>query len=166
MTQYILSTMTSGVSYTFYDLPEQKYINGKEVDPGLPRVKGQIHIAGGKGIPSLDRGFGEMSKDDQGYPMWTPSGMVTPISDEAYANLKEHPIFQKHVDGGFLKVLNSDISTNHAAVDKIAATMTERDGAAQLTPSTIKDKIKGLTPEIRTGDADDTWDGGKPTRLK
>lgn len=160
MSVYILSTMTGGVAYTFYD-------GVKDLKSGaLPIARRSIHIAGGKGLPSLNHGIGEQHKDEQGHIMWTPSGVVTTLTDEQFSVLKDHAMFKKHLDAGYLKVVNSDISTNHNAIDKISQHMEQRDAAAQLTPDTLKKKIMGLTPSVRTGDSDDTWDGRSPVRVK
>lgn len=129
---YIVSTMTNSVNYGFYD-----YV-GKDK---LPMVKKKILIHGGAGMPSLRSGFGIQSKDLEERPMWTAAGMATSISAEDYAMLKDHPVFIKHKEKGFVKVWDRDITGNHKEVVKITADM-ERDGFQQLTPATLKQRIK------------------------
>lgn len=127
MTKYILSTMTNSVSYANW---------GQVAD--LPVIRNKVTIKGGTGLPSISSGFGEVSKDGEGAPMWTPNGIVTPISDEQYDLIKDHKLFNQHIDKGFIKVLEKDIMGNHKAVTQATANMTARDGFAQLTPKTIK----------------------------
>lgn len=135
MSIYILSTMTNSVSYAFFDRVGD-----------LPVMRKKVTIQGGAGLPSIRSGFGEVTRDGEGSPMWTASGMITPISDEQYAALKDHVLFNKHIDGGFIKVLNQDISGNHKAVEKHVQTMNKRDEFAQLTKDTLKQRIKVKGP--------------------
>lgn len=139
MTQYVLSTMTNSVSYAFYQNVGD-----------LPVMRDKVTIKGGAGLPSLKSGFGEMARDGEGLPIWTAAGMVTPLSDERFDVLKEHPLFKKHVDGGFLKVLSKDITGNHKEVERQVATMEKSDGFAQLTKDTIgaHTKVKVSTDSI------------------
>jgi hypothetical protein len=131
MTQYVLSTMTNSISYAFW---------AKTGD--VPTIRQKITIKGGAGLPSLRSGFGEMTKDGEGIPIWTADGIVTPISDEQWDVLKDHPIFVKHQTQGFVKVINRDITGNHREVQKQIATMEKRDGFAQLNKNTIGDHTK------------------------
>lgn len=131
MTQYILSTMTNSVSYANW---------GKVGD--LPVMKNKVTIKGGTGLPSISSGFGEVTKDGEGSPLWTASGMITPISDEQYDLIKDHKLFKQHIEKGLIKVLKSDISGNHKAVQSATSNMIKRDGFAQLTPATIGEHTK------------------------
>ncbi len=131
MTKYVLSTMTNAVSYAFFN----------DVG-GLPVIRDKVTIKGGAGLPSLTAGFGEVSKDDEGSPMWTPDGVVTPLSDERYDLVKDHPLFKKHIDKGVLKVINHDITGNHKEVQKQTRSMEKKDGFAQLNPATIGQHCK------------------------
>lgn len=135
MTKYVISTMTNSVSYNWYD----------DVD-GLPRKKFGITIHGGANLPSIRSGFGDMSRDGEGNPIWTAAGIVTPVSDENWAKLQSHPLFMKHLAAGHLECTSSDISGNHKAVSKITANMEKRDAHAQLTPETFKTRVKMKTP--------------------
>jgi hypothetical protein len=85
MTHYILSTMTDSISYAFYN----------DVD-GLPVMRDKVTIKGGTGLPSHTSGFGEVSNDGEGKPMWTPDGVVTPISDERYDQARHHRQSQRN----------------------------------------------------------------------
>lgn len=136
---YITSTMTGDVSYCFWN-----------TIGGLPRIKDKITIRGGAGLPSVKSGFGEMSSDGEGTPMWTAAGVVTPLRSDRYNLLKEHEVFKKHVAAGRVTVSNSDITDNHRAVKKIVDGMEKRDKFAQLTPDTYKTKVKVSTEKART----------------
>lgn len=113
--KYILSVMASPVSYTIY----------KNVEPGsVPPVMKKIRIEGGAGIPSSRRSFGHAAQDvSTGIPLWTPDGVVTAVSDADFALLEAHKVFKKHLEADLVKVLNSDITSNHGAVEKIAKNM-------------------------------------------
>lgn len=127
--KYVLSTMTSNVAYNTYN-----YIGDLPVpDPAL-----KIRIFGGTGIPSNTSGFGIPSKSLDGTPLWTPAGMITPITDEQYERLKDHPIFKKHYDAGFVKFVDHDISGSHKLIEKAVGTM-KRDGFQQHTKDSIKE---------------------------
>jgi hypothetical protein len=136
---FIISTMTSSVSYCFWDKVE-----GVKGDI-TPILREKITIYGGANIPSLKSGFGDVTKDVEDRPMWTAAGIVTTIEAEQYAKLKDHPIFMKHLDGGWVTVTNEDVTGNHKKVKKIVSGMSERDSHAQLTPDTYKQKIKVKT---------------------
>ncbi len=142
MSVFVISTMTNSVSYRFY-----KTIGD------LPVVQDSVTIRGGAGLPSLKSGFGEMGTDGEGAPLWTAEGMVTPLSEARYDILKEHFLFKKHVEGGYLKVVNSDLSGNHAEVKKQIRSMAGRDNFSQLTPATAQQKIKVKTSRELEPDA-------------
>lgn len=146
MTKYVLSTMTNGVNYAFWS----------EVKKGqdVPVMRDKIFIHGGAGLPSLKSGVGEMTKDGEGIPMWTPAGVVTPISDERYDKLKDHPLFKKHLEGGFVKVVNQDITGNHKAIVREVASMEKNDGFAQLNAKTIKDHVRAIKISTDSIDSD------------
>ena len=138
MTVYVLSTMTDSVSYVNYN-----YIGDANSKAGqLPMVRDKVTILGGANLPSMKSGFGDMTQNGEGQPMWTASGVVTPVSDEKYELIKDHWLFKKHQEGGHVKVLNKDITDNHKAVKREISDMEKRDKAAQLTPETLKMKVK------------------------
>ena len=116
---HILSTMANSVAYNTYN-----FIGDPKSKQGvLPVVKDKILIHGGAGMPSLRSGFGEMTKDSDGVPMWTAQGVVTSVTDSQLAVLQEHWLFKKHQESGHVRVLTKDISGNHAAVKKEVASM-------------------------------------------
>lgn len=125
--KFILSTMTSAVSYAFFTHAGD-----------LPVIRAKVTIKGGANLPSANSGNGEKGEDGEGFPIWTADGIVTPITDEQYDRLKDHQLFKKHLDKGLVKVLDKDISHNHKAIQSAVRDMTQRDDFAQLTPDTIK----------------------------
>lgn len=131
MTIYVLSTMTNSVKYAFYDTT--KLDN--------PVMRKEIFVRGGASIPSNRSGFGEQTQNSEGVPIWTAAGFVTPINDADFELLKDHPVFKSHLEKNLVKVVNNDITGNHAAIVKHASGM-ESDGFRQLNASTLKQKIK------------------------
>lgn len=144
--KYVLSTMTGGVCYAFYE-------NGPA--GGLPIERKSIRISGGAHLPNSTSPFGELSNDPQGSPMWTPAGVVTPVRDEDYEELKNHRLFQQHMKNGFLKIVDYDITDNHKAVAKEAKSLETADNSTQLTPTTAKKVLGKTAPKVRIGDAND-----------
>lgn len=140
--KYILSTMANAVAYTFYCEAEKG---------SLPSVKRKIIVAGGAGIPSLSLGFGEMTKDSVGTPLWTPSGRVTPIKEEDLELLMNHHVFKRHLEANLVEIVGNDITDNHKAVSKIAAHMAD-DEFAPMNKSRINKQIKVTTGEAEGDD--------------
>lgn len=138
MSKYILSKMVHDVAYTFYA--------GEGLNPVAIH---KVRIHGGASIPSESSGLGEMSRDAEGRPLWTANGVVTTISDSDYERLKDHHVFKQHLENGLIKLINHDITGSNREIDKHAATMVD-DPFAQLTPSTLKQRVKvtsGTKPE-------------------
>lgn len=145
MTKYVLSTMTNSVSYRNY-----KYIGDRNATQNqslLPVPADTVLIRGGANRPSLKGGFGETTNDLNGNVIWTPRGVVTVLEDEEYERVKDHWLFKKHLAGGYLEILDEDISGNHKKVAKIAAQMEGQDPGAQLTKDTLAQRIKVKTPD-------------------
>jgi hypothetical protein len=145
MTKYVLSTMTNSVSYRNY-----KYIGDAGATQNqslLPIPADTVIIRGGANRPSQSSGFGEQEKDINGNVLWTPRGVVTTLTDEEYDRVKDHWLFKKHMAGGYLEVLDNDISSDHKKVARVAANMEGQDPGAQLTKDTIAQRIKVKTPD-------------------
>jgi hypothetical protein len=132
--------MSAGVNYAIY----------RDVG-GLPVIQHKILVQGGAGLASLRSGFGEQGQTADGRPIWTADGVVTPISDEDWEILKNHPVFIKHQQKGLVKELNKDLRGNHREVQKHAASM-EVDGFRPLTKDTIAKNLKVTTATMRTED--------------
>ncbi|QRE00518.1 hypothetical protein [Burkholderia phage BCSR129] len=150
MSKYILSTMSDNVSYNVYD---------KSSD--LPVVRKQVTILGGANKASLNSGFGDMVKNSEGIPLWTPAGMVTPITDADYEAIKDNAVFRRHMERRFIQLLDKDPGRDHDKVSSLVQTMTPRDRAAPLTPDTVKSALSrenGHEPTVAAGD-DKEYDG-------
>lgn len=140
MSKYVLSTMTFSVNYTFF-----------RAVGNLPVATDKITIHGGASIPSAISGRGEMISDGEGRPLWIADGVVTPISDLNADRLSAHPIFKKHQEKGYVKILDADIRDNNKAIKKHTVGM-EADGFRQLNTSTISKNIKVTTSFAKTAD--------------
>lgn len=136
MTQFVLSTMTGGVRYRAYHPVENN---------GIPRVAHEVLIHGGANLPTARGGFGELGEDEEGRPLWTPAGVITPIKDEDAEFLRGNRIFKQHMEAGHVKILDQDIRGNHKAVQRHTRDMEQRDGFAQLTPGSVDKRIKVIT---------------------
>jgi hypothetical protein len=137
---YLVSTMTDTVRYRQYQIIEN-----------MPSKVFEVSVRGGAGLPTTkSAGWGEMSYSDSGSPIWTPEGFVTKLTAEQYEILKTIPVFQKHLENGFVQILDKD-PASHEKVEKITRDMKKRDGASQITgsedPRILNKKIK-----ISTGD--------------
>lgn len=107
---YITSTMSAGVKYAVY---------GKSAG-GLPVVLKEIEVKGGANVANK--------------VLYTPSGIVTKVSDDELAALESNPVFKMHVKAGYLKIskLSGENTKNLEA----------KDSSAQLTPETFTKKGK------------------------
>lgn len=145
MSKYILSTMTSSVSYCVYQ-------NVGDV----PMLKHKVLIRGGASIPSDKSGIGEMTRDSEGKPIWTADGVVTTISDSDYEAIKDNHVFKSHLANGLIKVINHDITGSQREISKLTQHMGQ-DGFRQLNPTTIKKmaKLKKVTQGSVNQDDDD-----------
>lgn len=108
---FVYNTGTSGNDYTLYD----NNVNGVHVP------KQVVSIAGGAGLADKN--------------LVTPMGVVTRITEDQLAVLKQIDLFQKHVDAGFLKVLEIN-----ASVDSVVPDMAQRDESAPLTDNDFDDE--------------------------
>lgn len=145
MTKYVLSKMTNSVSYRNY-----RYIGERGATQNqslLPIPTDTVIIRGGAGRPTQKGGFGDSEQDTSGNVIWTPRGVVTTLNDEEYDRVKDHWLFKKHLEGGYLAILDEDVSSDHKKITRIAEDMAGDDPGAQLTKDTIAQKIKVKTPD-------------------
>jgi hypothetical protein len=142
---YIVSTMSESVSYRTYSFIGNAHETKNQSLLPVPHPDPVI-IRGGANKPSLKGGFGDANEDINGNILWTPKGVVTKLSAEDYERVKDHWLFQKHLKGGYLSVLERDVSGNHKAVSRVASDMTEQDPSKQLTKETVAQKIKVKVP--------------------
>lgn len=102
---FITSKLSAGVDYTFYKKNESK----------INIVVDTIHINGGADVvnkKTLD----------------TPQGVVTEITDEQLNKLKSHPVFQQHLENGYVIIQCTEKEA------KKAEKYLEKDKSAQITP--------------------------------
>lgn len=137
MTKFVLSTATASTRFQgFGDTPPG----------GVHTVVRQVMVHGGNNIASIKSGFGDMTADEQGIPMWTPKGTVTRVTDEDAKFLEEHPTFQIGVNAGFYTILDTDPGQDHKKIAKIAASeLKNADKSAPLTNETLAQKVKVST---------------------
>ena len=123
----VISTLTNNFTFTKY----APAVNGQ-----LPRSLRRIRIFGGTNIASL-KGFGDMTVDNNGVPIWTAAGIVTRV-DKADIDwlLTENEGFKAFVDAGNIKVLESDKEIDHNRIKRIvAAEMASGDSHAPMQPN-------------------------------
>lgn len=101
---YVYSTLSSSQRYTAYD-------GNKD----LPRAQKSVLIKGGANV--ADKHF------------QTPRGVVTQITEEQLAFLKKDPMFQRHVERGFITYDEKRVD-----VEKVASNMEGRDTSSPLEP--------------------------------
>lgn len=122
MSNFIYSTLTANTAYAVY----------AESGDGSPSFERQILIKGGSNV--ADKHF------------ITPYGVMTEVSDEDLATLKTNPVFQKHLDGGFLKIQSRK---NDAEV--VASDMTGRDQSAPLVDADFEEDKQPITTKKKKG---------------
>lgn len=120
---YIFSTLSTNQLYTKYHKSENN---------DLARVDRTVLVKGGANV--ADKHF------------ITPRGVVTEVSDEDCALLKETPLFKMHVENGYLTV-----EEKSANVDKVVDNMTAADKSAPLTPQSfeVEDKAPPVNNKKR-----------------
>lgn len=143
---HILSTMTNSVMYRTYRMVGG--VNPAQKQGPLPVPEANpITIRGGADRPSQKIGFGETAEDINGNILWTPRGVVTTITQEQYDRLKVHPLFIKHVEGGYLAVVEQNIVDNHKRVSRKVDEMRESAQDRTGNKNAGFDKSKLLTKE-------------------
>lgn len=110
---YVISTLTNDNEYCEYG----------PLIPGAARQPVRsVLIKGKAGLPNTH--------------LWTPRGVVTPITSEEEALLRDNDLFKLHEEGGWVTVENMDPRD----ADKAAADQNERDGSSLLTKEEIEAK--------------------------
>jgi hypothetical protein len=113
---FILSSLTNDTKYCFW---EKKAEN-------LVVVKKEILIKGGANVADKKT-------------LVTPNGASTEVSDEELALLKENPSFKRHLERGFVKIVETD---NKYKAKEESEKLDKKDGSAQLTPEVYKKRGK------------------------
>ena len=106
---YVYSTLASDVSYT----------NHAKGGGDMPIELPPVFIKGGAGVAN-DR-------------LITPLGVVTEVTEQELAYLRENEVFKLHEKNGFIS-----ISERKTDPDKAALDMTARDNSAPLVPEDMK----------------------------
>lgn len=118
---YVYSTLSSNQAYTLYQT------GGADLPVALPPVL----IKGGAGIANSH--------------LVTPDGVVTEITDEQLAYLRQDPCFLHHEKHGFIKVSAAKVD-----VEKVVADMERRDQSAPVVPPELKPEDLPVESEVTT----------------
>ena len=106
MSKYVFSTLTANQKY-----PTWEKIRGRD----LPVMRGYVLIHGGANLPPKT--------------LVTPKGVMTRITDEQYAQVRESPGFKQHLENGFLSVEDKPHD-----IDEVVSNLKEKDTSAPMTP--------------------------------
>lgn len=109
---YVYSTLTNDTKYVRYAPARANGAPNVELDSVL--------IAGGA------------NRADK--HLITPRGVMTQVTDEQLEMLQNNEAFKRHVEQGYMLVRTDRVDPEVA----VAADMEQRDGAAPLTPNTMK----------------------------
>lgn len=124
---YVYSTLASDVDYTLY----------AEGGGDLPIALPPVRIQGGAGVAN-DR-------------LVTPRGVVTRVTEEQAAQLRQNKVFELHEKNGYIT-----ISETSADPDTVAADLTGRDYSAPIVPGDLPDDEQ---PTMGTPDEPRATDG-------
>lgn len=105
---YIASTLAAAVSYTGFAAAR---------GDNLPQVEISVTIAGGAGVANKRT-------------IVTPRGVITEVTPEQAAFLKDHYLFKEHVENGYISILPG----KPADPDDVAADMNGRDTSSPIVP--------------------------------
>lgn len=114
---YLASTLAAAVEYPVY---------GKAVGDNLPPVERRITLAGGHGVINRN--------------LITPQGVITKVTAEDYAALKENSVFKLHVDNGYVREVEANTLPEAAAAD-----LNQKDPGAPLKEEDFPEDIKPTT---------------------
>lgn len=118
----VVSTLTA---------PQRYQQHGRGVNRGVPApVVREVLIKGGTGL--VDR-FER-----------TLVGVETPISAEDAEFLRGNRQFQKHMERGFVKIVETGVEA-----EAVASEMETRDGSAPMTETVLEQKAKNVKPKSK-----------------
>jgi len=114
-TVFVVSTLTCSQAYTLYEVKE-----GSDI----PTPKQKVVIKGGHGVANKN--------------FITPSGVVTAITEEDAKMLEHDPMFKRHLEKKFVKIVKKNPGVD---ADKVAAgsLVTSGDKSAPKNKDTVKD---------------------------
>lgn len=113
---YILSKLSNSQIYT-------KWAQGQN---GINHIAAKVEIKGGADVINKKT-------------LETPNGVVTEVTDNDLDILKQNPDFIRHVEGGYISIIDNKITEDKAAEK---AKDMPKDNSAQKTPKDFK-KSKG-----------------------
>jgi hypothetical protein len=114
--KFIYSTLSGNQRYVKFALDPK----GQR----LPREVASVLVRGGANV--ADRNF------------ITPKGIVTQVTEDEYALLKENSLFQLHVKNGFITVDDAKVD-----IDKMVAELNGRDQSAPLIEADFENTSTG-----------------------
>jgi hypothetical protein len=125
---YIASTLTNAQEYTVYN--------------GINAIK-SIRVNGGHGLNNRH--------------LITLNGAITEVSDEDLGLLRANPLFQRHVDNGFLTVTGDNNG------ERVAGNLESRDSSAPMNQNDVDDLMEDVNLGV-TLDFDDPTAASKKKR--
>jgi len=125
---YIASTLTNAQEYTVYD--------------GINPIK-SIRVNGGHGLNNRH--------------LVTLNGAITEVNDEDLGLLKSNPLFQRHVDNGFITVTSDDNA------ERVAGDLESRDASAPMNQNDVDNLMEDINLGV-TLDFDDPTAASKKKR--
>ncbi len=134
---HIASTMTSDVKYTRWVSNPGGINTKKEI-----AKKDHVLIKGGHGVAQRQNNGG----------LVTPQGVITAVSDDELAFLKDDEVFKTHLKHGHVKILTP--AAAKADPEKVSKDMEQSDKSAPLTDSDFERNGRATIPEgakIREG---------------
>lgn len=102
---HVYSTLSNDTCYTNYE----------KGGADMPVVRAKVLVKGGTNVANAR--------------LITPLGVVTTVTDEEMTELERNPVFQKHIQNGFVKVEKKKYDP-----EKVAGSMKTRDLSAPVVP--------------------------------
>lgn len=127
---FVASTLTNAQEYTVYSAD------------GLSPVR-SIRINGGHGLNNRH--------------LITLNGAITEVNDQDLELLRKNPLFQRHVDNGFITVTSDDNA------ERVAGDLESRDDSAPLNQNDVDEIMTDANLGV-TLDFDDPQAARKPKR--
>lgn len=113
---YILSSLSSDTKYCFWEKQGENIV----------AVQKEILIKGGANVADKKT-------------LITPNGASTEVSDKDLELLKTNPSFKRHLEKGFIKIVETD---NKYKAQEEAEKLDQKDASAQKTPEDYQKKGK------------------------
>jgi len=114
---YVYSTLTSAMVYTFY----------RKLDGVGNVVEHEVRIEGGANLADKN--------------VITPRGVMTAISEDDAALLKDHPVYKMHNANGFVTIEDRKYD-----IERVVSDLTSKDASAPIVPQDFLDSDSGAKP--------------------